>query len=50
MFGDYDDLFMPSLEQAESCDFVIFTDRQDVPPPWRRGPVSYATPNRFKRN
>ena len=50
MFGDYDDLFMPSLEQAESCDFVIFTDRHDVPPPWRCGPVSYATPNRFKRN
>ena len=50
MFGDYDDLFVPSLEQAESCDFVIFTDRQDVPPPWRRGPVSYATPNRIKRN
>lgn len=50
VFGEYDDLFMPSLEQAERCDFVIFTDRQEVPPPWRRGPVSYATPNRFKRN
>lgn len=50
MFGDYDDLFTPSLEQAESCDFVIFTDQHDVPPPWRRGSVSYATPNRFKRN
>jgi hypothetical protein len=50
MFGDYDDLFMPSLEQAKSCDFVMFTDRHEVPPPWRRGPVSYATPNRFKRN
>jgi hypothetical protein len=50
MFGDYDDLFVPSLEQAEICDFVIFTDQHDVPPPWRRGPVSYSTPNRVKRN
>lgn len=50
MFGDYDDLFMPSLEQAEICDFVIFTDQENVPPPWRRGPTSYATPNRIKRN
>ena len=50
MFGDYDDLFVPRPEQAERCDFVIFTDQPDVPPPWQRRPVSYATRNRFKRN
>ncbi|WP_119304408.1 glycosyltransferase domain-containing protein [Dongia deserti] len=50
LFGDYDDLFVPSPEQAERCDFVVFTDRQDVPAPWRRGPVCYAAPNRFKQN
>lgn len=50
LFGDYDDLFMPTLQQAERCDFVVFTDRPDVPPPWRRGDVCYAAANRFKQN
>ncbi|MEZ5831731.1 MAG: DUF616 domain-containing protein [Dongiaceae bacterium] len=50
LFEDYDDLFTPSQEQAELCDFVVFTDRPDVPAPWQRGTICYATPNHFKRN
>jgi hypothetical protein len=50
VFGDYDELFIPSREQADRCDFVIFTDQPDVPPPWRRGAVCYAAPTRVRQN
>jgi hypothetical protein len=50
LFGHYDDLFMPSREQAQGCDFVVFTDQPNVPPPWRRGDVSYASPSKPKQN
>lgn len=50
LFGDYDDLFLPTPEQAKSCDFVVFTDQPDVPPPWRRAAVCYAAANLFKQN
>jgi hypothetical protein len=42
LFGDYDELFVPSREIAQGCDFVLFTDQLNVPPPWRRGPVCFA--------
>lgn len=50
LFGNYDDLFLPSREQVQGCDFVIFTDQPNVLPPWRRGDVSYASPSKSKRN
>jgi hypothetical protein len=50
LFGDYDDLFLPTPGQAESCDFVVFTDRADVPPPWRRAAGCYDAANPFKQN
>ena len=50
LFGDYDDLFVPSREQASSCDFVIFTDQPNIPSPWRRGRVDFANPDNSKRN
>ena len=45
LFGSYDDLFVPAPEQASICDFVVFTDQPNIPPPWRRGPLSYTSPN-----
>jgi hypothetical protein len=50
LFGNYDDLFVPSREQAEGCDFVVFTDQPNVPAPWRRGDVSYTSPSNSKQN
>lgn len=50
LFGSYDDLFVPSPEQARSCDFVVFTDQPNVPPPWRRGPVSYTSPSHTRQS
>jgi len=50
LFGDYDDLFVPAPQQAESCDFVLFTDKPEIPAPWRRGAVCYAAADRFKQN
>jgi hypothetical protein len=50
LFGDYDELFQPSPEQAASCDFVIFTDQPSIPVPWRRAQVDFASPDNSKRN
>jgi hypothetical protein len=50
LFGDYDDLFVPSPEQAANCDFVIFTDQPNIPSPWRRGRADFASPDNSKRN
>lgn len=50
LFGDYDDLFVPSPEQAAQCDFVIFTDQPSVPAPWRRGQVDFASADNAQRN
>jgi hypothetical protein len=50
LFGNYDDLFLPSREQAQGCDFVVFTDQPNVLPPWRRGDVSYSSPSKSKQN
>jgi len=50
LFGNFDDLFVPTPEQAEGCDFVVFTDQPNVPPPWRRGDVSFASPSKAKQN
>jgi hypothetical protein len=50
VFGDYDDLFVPSLEQVSHCDFVAFTDQPSVPSPWRRGRVDYVNPDNARRN
>lgn len=44
LFGTYDDLFLPSAAQTQGCDFVVFTDQPNIPPPWRRGPISYVAP------
>jgi len=50
LFGDYDELFLPSRAQAQRCDFVVFTDQPNVPPPWRRGYVDFAGPDDSRRN
>jgi hypothetical protein len=50
MFGNYDDLFVPSPEQAQGCDFVVFTDQPDIPLPWRRGSIEYTAPCRARRS
>lgn len=50
LFGNYDDLFLPSPAQARGCDFVVFTDQPNVPPPWRRGRVGYAAPSQTKQS
>jgi len=50
LFGNYDDLFIPSREQAQGCDFVVFTDQPNLPAPWRRGDVSYTSPSSSKQN
>jgi len=50
LFGNYDDLFLPSREQALGCDFVVFTDQTNVPPPWRRGSIDYAAPSNSRQN
>jgi hypothetical protein len=50
LFGNYDDLFLPSRELAQGCDFVMFTDQPNIPPPWRRGHVAYAGPSNARQN
>lgn len=50
VFGDYDDLFVPTPEQASRCDFVAFTDQASIPAPWRRGRVDYVNPDNARRN
>lgn len=50
LFGNYDELFVPSRELAQGCDFVMFSDQPNIPPPWRRGPVAYAGPSNTLRS
>ena len=50
LFGNYDDLFLPPRELALGCDFVVFTDQANIPPPWRRGHVAYAGPSNSTQN
>jgi hypothetical protein len=50
LFGDYDELFVPSRELAQACDFVLFTDQLNIPPPWRRGSLSYAGPSSTRQS
>ena len=42
LFGNYDEMFVPPPELAQGCDFVMFSDQPNIPPPWRRGPIAYA--------
>ncbi len=50
LFGNYDDLFLPTPEQALGCDFVVFTDQPNIPPPWRRQHLDYAAPTNSRQN
>ena len=50
VFGDYDDLFVPTPEQVSHCDFVAFTDQPSIPAPWRRGRVDYVNADNARRN
>jgi hypothetical protein len=50
LFGSYDHLFVPSPEQARGCDFVVFTDQPNIPPPWRRGLIIYTSPSRTRQS
>jgi hypothetical protein len=50
LFGNYDELFVPSRELAQGCDFVMFSDQPNIPPPWRRGPIAYAGPSNTLRS